>query len=345
MKLSVIIPCYNAKEHIERCLTSLANQNLKVSEYEVILIDDGSKDNTAKIIENLKSTNKNIVFHKQKNQGQGVARNYGLKLAKGEYIYFLDADDYIAHNSLNILLSYLEKYDLDIICFNTIITEKYNLFELNNKALNPEISVTKGIDYISENRHHRLEPWWYITKRTYLLKTGFVFEEGVFLEDAIFTINVIANTKRFAHIPFNAHRYVTSQTSTMRSKNQKHLDKLIKSYVKFILNLNEMISKISFASEVYNPIFVENIRYRLNANVMYMFFKIVNSNYTIKDINRIIYKLKRNNVYPINTKIINEEFSHPKIRLAVYIFNHKHLFYTLLFPLRLLERMNIIRTP
>ena len=62
MTLSIIIPCYNAQDHIERFLVNLSNQSLKVSEYEVILIDDGSKDNTANIIENLKSSYKNIIF-------------------------------------------------------------------------------------------------------------------------------------------------------------------------------------------------------------------------------------------------------------------------------------------
>ena len=345
MTLSIIIPCYNAQDHIERFLVNLSNQSLKVSEYEVILIDDGSKDNTANIIENLKSSYKNIIFYRQKNQGPGVARNYGLKLAKGKYVYFLDVDDYIAYNSLSILLNYLEKYDLDLIGFNTRITENYNLLELNNKAINSEISVTNGIDYITENRHHRLEPWWYITKREYLLKIGFIFEEGVFLEDAIFTINVLKSAKRFAHIPLDAHRYITSPSSTMRSKNQKHLDKLIMSYVELILKLNEMITKTSSASEVCNPKFVENIKYRSNANVLYMFFKIVSSNHTIKDINKIISKLKFIDAYPMDTKLINEEFSHPKIKLAIYIFNHKYLFQVLLYPLRFLERKNIISTP
>lgn len=345
MKLSVIIPCYNAQEHIERCLTNLINQNLKVSEYEIILIDDGSKDDTAKIIERLKASTKNIVFHKQPNQGQGVARNYGLKLAKGEYVYFLDVDDYIANNSLSLLLNYLEKYNLDLIGFNTIITENYNLFKLNNEALNSEISITNGIDYITENRHHRLEPWWYITKREYLLEIGVAFEEGVFLEDAIFTIKVLLNAKRFAHIPLDAHRYITSPSSTMRNKNKKHINKLVKSYVKLILNLNQIITKINNLPEIYSTKFVENIKYRSSANTMYMFFKIVSSNYTINDINKVINKLKLVNAYPMDTNLLNKEFSHPKIRLAIYIFNHKYLLYILLYPLRLLERKGIISTP
>lgn len=345
MKLSVIIPCFNAERYIERCLTSLGNQSLDNEEYEIILIDDGSTDNTAKTIEDLKASFRNIIFHKQKNQGQGVARNYGLKLAKGDYIYFLDVDDYIANDSLGIMLSYIQKHDLDVVGFNTIVTEKLDLFDLKKETFELEVNIINGVDYISENRHHRLEAWWYISKRAHLIKTEAVFEEGVFLEDAIFTINVIMHAKRFAHIPLNVHRYITNTSSTMRTKDPKHIKRLINSYVDLILRLNEMHSKISNSPKVYSPSFLENIKYRFNANTLYMFFNIVRSNYTIKGVNNIIHELKSVNVYPMDVKIMNQEFGHPLIKMAVYIFNHKYVLYVLMYPLRLLDKWKIINIP
>ena len=92
-KVSVIVPVYNVEKYIEKCLESLVNQTLK--DIEIIIVNDGSKDKSEKIINKFLSKYKNIVYVEKQNGGLSDARNYGMKYAKGEYIAFLDSDDYV----------------------------------------------------------------------------------------------------------------------------------------------------------------------------------------------------------------------------------------------------------
>lgn len=117
MKLSIIIPVYNVEPYLERCVHSILRQTLDVSEYEIILIDDGSKDNSGAIADKLAAEYANIkVFH-QHNQGQSVARNLGLDNASGDYIWFIDSDDYIINDHISEVLSIACGNDYDIVCF------------------------------------------------------------------------------------------------------------------------------------------------------------------------------------------------------------------------------------
>lgn len=111
-KFSIIIPVYNSEQYLERCLDSVFAQSYK--DFEVICVDDGSTDGSSDI---LKRYNLKIIT--QENQGQGEARNRALEVARGEYIYFLDSDDYIDPTLLESVLEIFETTDTDLVCFNT----------------------------------------------------------------------------------------------------------------------------------------------------------------------------------------------------------------------------------
>ena len=96
MKFSVIIPCYNAEKYIVNCLDSICNNDYK--DYEVILINDGSTDDTHEIIMNYISRYENFIYIKQDNKGVSAARNIGLEVVKGDYVTFVDADDTVSKN-------------------------------------------------------------------------------------------------------------------------------------------------------------------------------------------------------------------------------------------------------
>lgn len=117
MKLSIIIPVYNVEPYLERCVHSILRQTLDVSEYEIILIDDGSKDNSGAIADKLAAEYANITVFHQHNQGQSVARNLGLDNASGDYIWFIDSDDYIINDHISEVLSIACGNDYDIVCF------------------------------------------------------------------------------------------------------------------------------------------------------------------------------------------------------------------------------------
>lgn len=128
-KISVIVPVYNTEKYIEKCLQSIINQTIQ--DFEIIVVDDGSTDNSANIIKEIIENNKNIQikYYKKENGGLSDARNYGVKFATGKYISFIDSDDYIEKN----LFESLEKYindNIDLIKFKMqTVDEKGNLIE------------------------------------------------------------------------------------------------------------------------------------------------------------------------------------------------------------------------
>ena len=109
MKLSIIIPAFNAASYIEKCVRSCEKQDVKKDEYEVIIVDDGSTDNTKDCVKTLQKEFSNIIYIFQENARQGAARNNGLRIAKGVYIWYVDADDWIEENCLGEILRRIEK--------------------------------------------------------------------------------------------------------------------------------------------------------------------------------------------------------------------------------------------
>ncbi len=118
MKLSILIAAYNVEKFIKKCILSCASQNLEVTTYEIIVVNDGSTDGTLNLLENLKKEITNLVVINQNNSGLGAARNTALKHAKGEYVWFIDGDDYIAKNSLTEILSAIALNKLEVLVLN-----------------------------------------------------------------------------------------------------------------------------------------------------------------------------------------------------------------------------------
>lgn len=123
-KLSIIIPMYNAEKYITRLLTSCYQQGLEESLFEVIVIDDGSIDKGKDIVVEWQNAHTNLIYHYQENTGQSLARNHGLGLAQGKYIWFVDADDEIEVNCLSRLVNLSTSHDLDMLLFSDLI--RYN---------------------------------------------------------------------------------------------------------------------------------------------------------------------------------------------------------------------------
>ncbi len=114
MRLSIILPVYNVAKFIPDCLDSLLCQDIPKSDYEIICVDDGSPDNSVEVIKSYQEKNDNIRLVSQENAGVSTARNNGIALAKGKYVWFVDPDDYIQANCLSAILSNLEKNDADL---------------------------------------------------------------------------------------------------------------------------------------------------------------------------------------------------------------------------------------
>ena len=120
--LSIVIPIYNAEKYLEECLESVINQEVLSGKYEIICIDDGSTDNSNLILEKYNKQIDNLTVFHQNNSGVSVARNRGLELAKGTYIWFVDADDFTSKNAIELLLQIIREDSFDRVVFGYYTT-------------------------------------------------------------------------------------------------------------------------------------------------------------------------------------------------------------------------------
>lgn len=243
-KLSIIVPVYGVEKYIDKCLNSLVKQSLK--EIEIIVVNDGTKDNSQKIVDKyVKKYPDKIKSYIKENGGQGSARNYGLKKASGEYIGYVDSDDFVEKDMYKKLYNKAKENNYDIVvCGNYNVSEDYQ---------------NKNIDAFINNYNTDLENiffgkmavWNKIYKRDILIKNKLEFKEKVWYEDLAFTLKAIMNSNTFAFIDEPLYDYLIREGSTMNNSNvQRNLEILdafndILSYIQHNKK-EEYFSKIEF---------------------------------------------------------------------------------------------------
>ncbi|WP_395042741.1 glycosyltransferase [Flavobacterium sp.] len=145
MKLSIIIPVFNVEKYIAKCIDSIITQQIQPNDYEIIIVNDGSPDNSKNIIEEYKKKYPQIVFINQENQGVSVARNKGLDVAKGKYILFIDPDDAVHENSIHKILEVATTNDLDILYLSLELYDEANNYLYLYKKCGEEGTISNGI--------------------------------------------------------------------------------------------------------------------------------------------------------------------------------------------------------
>lgn len=303
MKLSIVIPLYNKEKYIDRCLKSLLAQDISPNEYEIIIVDDGSKDSGGLIAHNYAEKHVNIQFFSQENAGPSAARNRGLEAAKGDYIYFLDADDFLAANVLNCLLELSEQNNLDILEFDTKETKDGALPDsLPQNLQDLAVPVMDGITYIAEHGF-RNEAWRYIINKGFLMDTGIKFIEGTLYEDVIFTASLFLKANKISKVDLDVHRYVTVENSIVTSRDAAHNLKFIHGMTYAIEKIYDLIKSLNSSHVKYDEV-VKKLKARQQAFVFALLirtfkYRLLN----LKDLKKILVKMNRLEAYPINPKI------------------------------------------
>lgn len=220
--LSIIIPVYNVAPYIKACLDSLYQQGIKEEDFEVILIDDGSTDNSLQIITDIKDDHTNITIVTQKNQGVSISRNQGIMRASGEFILFVDSDDLLIPNTLSYFLQCARLYDTDMIQgkFIKLTNEEIEKFEIFNPPLADlskiENQIKSGERAFSEDYHlYESYVWVYLFKRKFIIKNSLLFLEHKYFEDILFTVTSILKAKRFLPLPILFYIYRQHENSIM----------------------------------------------------------------------------------------------------------------------------------
>lgn len=193
IKISIVVPIYNTEKYLRECLNSLISQTLR--EIEIILVDDGSTDLSGKICDEYKEKYNNIRVIHQLNAGQSAARNNGVKVAKGEYIQYVDSDDYIIPTACEYLYNAAKQSGADIVrgdCLNEkddVLNDRTRNIDCENRTVSAMDYMVKAID----NNMYDIVTWLDIVKRSTLLKYNISFLEGVFYEDHEYMMHLLMN--------------------------------------------------------------------------------------------------------------------------------------------------------
>lgn len=251
--VSVIIPAYNAEKTIEKCVNSILEQTHK--NVEIIIVDDGSKDNTKTICENLSKANSKIKFFSKKNGGASSARNFGIKQAEGTYIEFVDSDDYLDSNYIESLFNeYKNNSNIDLVVAGIKINDGVSSVEYLPSVYgiftkNQFDTAECFLELYSHDFAYLSSPVNKLYKKEFVGK----FDENISIsEDKVFNINYLKNVKNKISIIRNSgYNYVMNNASITHTFNSKlHIDlqksnNILIDYIKQYIQTNseEFIAK------------------------------------------------------------------------------------------------------
>ena len=225
MKLSIVVNMYNTAAYMPKCLDSLLSQDIPMSEYEIILVDDCSPDNSLAMANEYAAQYPNIrVCTHEKNKGLAAARNTGIDAAKGEYLCFVDPDDYIEKNSLAALLKQMDDEQLDMLRFNyQKVDEQYN--NVPDSEIEARFDYTPKIMTGTEFLAHRLGVgcyvWAYIYRLEFIERTGIRFFEGCFFDDTPWLPRILQKALRINVTPVRHQYYLQRSTSMVHARNKQ----------------------------------------------------------------------------------------------------------------------------
>lgn len=249
-KFSIIIPVYNVEKYIERCVESVINQTFK--DYELIVVDDGSTDKSIELIEKY---NPKIV--RTKHVSVSEARNKGEKLAKGEYLLFLDSDDYWDKELLEKINESLDnnpdlvRFQVRTVTDNNEITD-YN--EIPFTSLNGEEAFNNIVKY-----HYIESIWCYAIKRDYYNREKFEFKKGTIHEDFGLTPLIIIKASKVNSIEYIGYNYYRRSGSIMNTPDYEWTKRKVHDFYNHYLFLNKEINKVNVNRKIFKSFIANSV--------------------------------------------------------------------------------------
>ena len=238
-KISIIVPVFNVEKYLERCINSIINQSF--NDFEIILIDDGSNDKSGLICDKYAEKDKRIkVIHKE-NRGISSARNCGIDESTGKYILFVDSDDWIEENELEIINSIISEKEYDLIYFGYSMDFIDENKSIKIKCKNKEYSSNKEflLDYEYFRGNYLFGYVWNkVFNANIIKKNNIYFESDVFPEDLFFTFEVIKNCNSIKSMDYSLYHYVHRKGITLSKKKRDNYQTTNNIYIKTVEFLN-----------------------------------------------------------------------------------------------------------
>ena len=336
-KISIIIPVYNSGKYLKRCLNSIIRQTFK--DFEIILIDDHSDDNSINIIKKYMLSDDRILLLTNSGKGVSSARNTGLKAAAGDYIQFVDSDDSLNENALHKAYSAALEFNVPVVKFShnkiknnissvlhaPLKTGLYDKTSLNENYLYPMIGPNNGSTFNKGNFSGNV--WSFLFSRDILMKNCIAFSpELFFAEDLLFVINALNSCESIYFIDFPLYNYYINPGSVSNSFNPHYID-TVNLYLK---KLKQFLIKNNLYEKLNN-----------NYNLCCCRYAYLNMNYIFSPHNNIPSKNKIN----ILKKSLKEDpYKTPLKKLKLNNFNKKYILIFFLLKKRFLFPLLIYYT-
>jgi glycosyltransferase involved in cell wall biosynthesis len=298
---------YNGEKYIEGCLKSIVSQNVSSQRCEIIVINDGSTDGGPKIVSEFSRKYSNISLVNQQNAGLSAARNKGMDVACGQYIFFVDADDEVKVNALAPLFEILQNEQFDILSFG--VNGKSEDFSIKDRDSGVNIftkySLFNGV-------------WSYIFSRSYIEECQARFITGMLSEDIAFVFDTFLRAQKVLRIEATVYCNIKRPNSITTSKERKHL-------LLYVEKLQALVFYLTDAINTHRNVMTEqNLRAfcrRRDLFIMILFVRAMRVKLSDKQILKIINELKDRQLYPY--KRVNNSITY---RLLTFVFNRPILF-------------------
>ncbi len=241
-KVSIIVPVYNSEKYIERCINSLRNQTLK--DIEIILINDSSTDSTPELCRKANEEDDRIILINQENAGAGLARNSGLLVARGEYIGFVDSDDYVEEDMFEKLYEKAKEYDSDLVLSGVrfvdgnMFSEKGKTeiktyfdrdthFETEEELKKLKMGIVGSMPEDADDSKYGMSIWKNLFRHQVITENSLAFrsEREVYSEDALFMVDFISHIKKATGIKEAFYNYCRNGESVSKSYNKERFEK------------------------------------------------------------------------------------------------------------------------
>lgn len=244
--ISIIIPIYNAQETIEKTVKSIFESFSDFADYEIILIDDGSSDNSKDICKCIENENNNVYLISKKNGGVSSARNVGIQKAHGKYIMFVDSDDLLGNYIGRLIVDNINS-DIDLLTFDVKKIYNYQMSEIEIDGKTLQLSYISQYDLINSLFSQGDGfVWNKVYSKSIIEKHNIRFDESLYIcEDSVFNLNYYQYCNKILHINTTGYFYYQSEYSAYNNLNNSRWYTVMDSY-----NMMERIIKHSFKDNI-----------------------------------------------------------------------------------------------
>ena len=258
IKLSIIVPIYGVEHYLRKCVDSLLAQDLSSSKYEIILVDDESPDACPQICDEYAAAHENIRVIHRKNGGLSAARNSGIEIAKGDYLMFVDSDDYIEPNVLGVLVRTMEEKQLDVLRYNyqnvrlvesqeSRFKSKYEVFEPHKNAkpyFDYSSEIEDGETFLNSRLGYACYAWAFVIKKNLIIDDRCIdyrclFTEGIYFEDTDWTPRMLLRAKRVSSTEKVVYNYLWREGSITLPDNPIKKKKVLEDKIKLLYGFKE----------------------------------------------------------------------------------------------------------